>query len=68
MTSDHERIAAHFCATARCKKRKVATLAVHHEAGVTWVCCEHADCACVLNDGDSPHLSETLAKWQRRHG
>ena len=68
MTSEWERIAAHFCSTARCKKRKVATLQVHHEPGVTWVCCEHEKCACVLNDGDSSSLSETLAKWVRRHG
>jgi hypothetical protein len=68
MISDFERIAEHFCATAKCKKRKTATLQVHHEPGVTWICCEHEKCACILNDGDSPQLSETLAKWQRLHG
>jgi len=68
MKSDFDRIAAHFCATAKCRKRKDATLQVHREEGVTWICCEHAKCACVLNDGDTCKLSDTLAKWQQLHG
>jgi len=41
---------------------------VHHDPGVTYVCCQHERCACSMNfHGDEP-LSVTLAKWRDLHG
>lgn len=66
--TDWERIANHFNSTAKCRRRKDGKPQVHHEPGVTYVCCEARRCACAMNGhGDEP-LTLFLARWQRLHG
>jgi len=66
--TDWERIASHFNATAKCRRRKDSKPRVEYEPGCLHIGCEHKNCTCQMNfHGDEP-LSVTLARWQERHG
>lgn len=68
MTTDWQRIADHFNATAKCRRRKDGKPKIDYIPGCLSICCEHDKCSCAMNfHGDEP-LSESLAKWQELHG
>lgn len=68
--TDWEKIANHFNATAKCRRRKDAKPQISYEPGVLSIGCEHPSCACRMNlHGDEkPTLTEILKEWQERHG
>lgn len=66
--TDTERIMDHFNATAKCRKRREANPKLSYEPGCAYIQCEHADCRCIINDGDGGPLSELIARWERRNG
>jgi hypothetical protein len=59
----------HFnTAVEGCKRRQQSKPRISYEPGCHFIECEHADCRCIMNDGDGGPVSDFIQRWNARHG